>query len=230
MISPIDIRKSLMNAQLPDIQGLSVVFLGDFNPKIFQPAWFAAQGLIRQQEAEEAKVEIIHPEVVNFSLEWLAFQVTREQCALTTTQEPYYVVMRDLIVGTFNLLQHTPLHKLGINIDMHFRMDSEASWHAFGHLLAPKNLWQDTLKNPGMRSLTMEGQRPDEFRGYIRVQVEPSIKIHPGVYFRVNDHYEIETLQPGTGSDAMLDIFQRAWGESLTRSNHIISTLLERKQ
>jgi len=219
-----------MNAQLPDIQGLSVVFLGDFNPKIFQPAWFAAQGLIRHQEAEEAKVDIIHPEVVSFSLEWLALQVTREQCALTTTQEPYYVVMRDLIVGTFNLLQHTPLHKLGINIDMHFRMDSEASWHAFGHLLAPKDLWQDTLKNPGMRSLTMEGQRPDEFRGYIRVQVEPSIKIHPGVYFRVNDHYEIETLQPGTGSDAMLDIFQRAWGESLTRSNHIIATLLERKQ
>src|SRR5882762_5070374 len=115
-------------------------------------------------------------------------------------------VMRDLIVGTFNLLQHTPLHKLGINIDMHFRMDSEASWHAFGHRLAPKDLWQDTLKNPGMRSLTMEGQRPDAFRGYIRVQVEPSIKIHPGVYVRVNDHYEIETLQPGTGSDAMLDI------------------------
>jgi len=219
-----------MNAQLPDIQGLSVVFLGDFNPKIFQPAWFAAQGLIRHQEAEEAKVDIIHPEVVSFSLEWLAFQVTREQCALTTTQEPYYVVMRDLIVGTFNLLQHTPLHKLGINIDMHFRMDSEASWHAFGHSLAPKDLWKDTLKNPGMRSLTMEGQRPDAFRGYIRVQVEPSIKIHPDVYFRVNDHYEIETFQPGTGSDAMLDIFQRAWGESLTRSNHIISTLLERKQ
>ena len=219
-----------MNAQLPDIQSLSVVFLGDFNPKIFQPAWFAAQGLIRQQEAEEAKVDIIHPEVVSFSLEWLALQVTREQCALTTTQEPYYVVMRDLIVGTFNLLQHTPLHKLGINIDMHFRMDSEASWHAFGHRLAPKDLWQDTLKNPGMRSLTMEGQRPDAFRGYIRVQVEPSIKIHPGVYVRVNDHYEIETLQPGTGSDAMLDIFQRAWGESLPRSNHIISTLLERKQ
>jgi hypothetical protein len=76
----------------------------------------------------------------------------------------------------------------------------------------------------------MEGQRPDEFRGYIRVQVEPSIKIHPGVYVRVNDHYEIETLQPGTGSDAMLDIFQRAWGASLTRSNHIIATLLEKKQ
>jgi hypothetical protein len=166
---------------------------------------------------------------VNFSLEWLALQVTREQCALTTTQEPYYVVMRDLIVGTFNLLQHTPLHKLGINIDMHFRMDAEASWHAFGHRLAPKDLWKDTLTNPGMRSLTIEGQRPDAFRGYIRVQVEPSLKIHPGVSCRVNDHYEIETLQPGTGSDAMLDIFQRAWGASLTRSNHIIATLLERK-
>lgn len=218
-----------MSAQRPEIQGVTVVFLGDFNPKIFQPAWFAAQGLIRQQEADEARVEIILPEVVSFSLEWLALQVTREQCAMSTTQEPYYAVMRDLIVGTFNLLQHTPLHKLGINMDMHFRMDSEASWHAFGHRIAPKELWQDVLKNPGMRSLTMEGQRPDEFRGYIRVQVEPSIKIHPGVYFRVNDHYEIETLLPGMGSDVMLDIFQRAWRESLTRSNNIISTLLERK-
>ena len=112
---------------------------------------------------------------------------------------------------------------------MHFRMHSEENWHAFGHQLAPKELWQDLLKNPGMRILTMEGQRPDEFRGYIRVQVEPSIKIHPGVYFRVNDHYEIETLRPGMGSDEMLDIFQRAWGESLPRAQHIISTLLERK-
>ena len=77
-----------MSAQLPDIQGVTVVFLGDFNPKIFQPAWFAVQGLIRQQEAEEANVEIIHPDVVSFSLEWLALQVTRERFAISTTQSP----------------------------------------------------------------------------------------------------------------------------------------------
>jgi hypothetical protein len=160
----------------------------------------------------------------------LGLQVTRERFVVSTAQQPYYKVIRDLVLGAFKLLQHTPLHKLGINTDMHLRMDSEESWHAFGHRLAPKELWQGILKTPGIRSLTMEGQRPDEFRGYIRVQVEPSARIHPGVYFQVNDHYEVGTLRPGMGADEMLTIFERAWDESLTRSKSIISTLLERKQ
>jgi hypothetical protein len=219
-----------MSAHLPEIQGVSIVLLGDFNPKIFQPAWFAAQGLIRQQEADEANIDIIHPEVVSFSLEWLALQVTRERFMVSTAQQPYYRVLRDLVLGTFKLLQYTPLHKLGINTDMHFRMDSKESWHAFGHRLAPKEPWQDILKTPDMRSLTVEGQRPDKFQGYIRVQVEPSARIYPGVYFQVNDHYQVGTVRPGMGGDEMLTIFERAWDESLTRSRNIISTLLERKQ
>jgi hypothetical protein len=171
-----------MSAQLPEIQGVSIVLLGDFNPKIFQPAWFAAQNLIRQQEADEANIAIIHPEVVSFTLgQWLALEVTRERFAVSTAQEPYSKVMRDLVIGSFELLQHTPLHKLGINADMHFRMDSEKSWHAFGDLLAPKKIWQGLLKTPGIRRFTMEGQRPDNFQGYIRVRVEPSVKIRPGV-------------------------------------------------
>ena len=59
----------------PEIEGMSIVFRGDFNPKIFQPAWFAAQGLIRNEEADEAKIEIIHPTIVVFSLDWLRIQI-----------------------------------------------------------------------------------------------------------------------------------------------------------
>jgi hypothetical protein len=33
--------------------------LWSFNPQIFQPAWFAAEGLIRKGEAEAAKIEIV---------------------------------------------------------------------------------------------------------------------------------------------------------------------------
>ena len=36
-----------MAERIPEIQGANIVLLGDFNPKIFQPAWFAAQDLIR---------------------------------------------------------------------------------------------------------------------------------------------------------------------------------------
>ncbi len=102
-----------MSTQQPEIQGVSIVLLGDFNPKIFQPAWFAAQDLIRQQEADEADIKIIHPEVVSFATgQWLALEVTRERFVVSTTQDPYSKVMRDLVVGSFELLQHTPLYKL----------------------------------------------------------------------------------------------------------------------
>jgi hypothetical protein len=215
--------------QYPEMQGISVVWLGDFNPKIFQPAWFAAEGLIRKQEAEEANIEIIHPEVVSFALEWLRLQVTRERFFVSTTQEPYYEVVRDLVLGTFSLLRHTPVHKMGINTDMHFRMGSEDTWHAFGHRLAPKDLWQGILDSPGMRSLTMEGGRLDGYKGYIRVKVEPSVRVHPGVYVNVNDHYEVADPKLVIGSDEIRTLFERSWGESLRRSAHIAYTLLEKQ-
>jgi len=218
-----------ISMQHPEIQGVSVVWLGDFNPKIFQPAWFAAEGLIRKQEAEKANIEIIHPEAVSFTLEWLRLQATRERFFVATTQEPYYEVVRDLVLGTFSLLRHTPVHKMGINTDMHFRMGSEDAWHAFGHRLAPKDLWQGILENPGMRSLTMEESRPDGYKGYIRVKVEPSARAHPGVYININDHYEVADPKSVIGSDEIRTLFERVWGESLRRSAHIAYTLLEKQ-
>ena len=218
-----------MSTHQPEIQGISVVLLGDFNPKIFQPAWFAAEGLFRQQEAESATIEIIHPEVVSFELEWLRLQVTRERFVVSTTQVPYYEVMRDLILGTFGLLRHTPLHKMGINTDKHFRMASEEVWHAFGDRLVPKDLWQGVLDTPGVRNLTIEGKRPDEIKGYIRVQVAPSTRIHPGVYFKVNDHYEVEDPKVVLGSETILGFFERSWRDSLQRSDSLIDALLEKQ-
>ena len=82
------------------IQGMSIVFLGDFNPKIFQPAWFAQENLIRAQEAEAADIKIINPEIVIFEFEWLSVQITRDRCIFGTTQEAYYEIVRDLCLGT----------------------------------------------------------------------------------------------------------------------------------
>ena len=118
----------------------SIVLVGNFNPKIFQPAWFAAQGLLSQQEAEEVKIEIIHSSVVIFSTNtnWMRIEVTDERFIVKTSQEPYDVVIRDLVLGTFDLLRYTPIMQMGINREMHFQLSSEKNWHKAGHLLAPK--------------------------------------------------------------------------------------------
>jgi hypothetical protein len=218
-----------MSPPQPEIRSVSIVLLGDFNPKIFQPAWFAVEELIRRQEAEEANIEIVHPEVVSFTLEWLRLQVTRERFIASTMQEPYDEFVRDLVLGTFNVLRHTPLHKMGINAEKHFRMDSEDVWHAFGDRLAPKDLWQGVIDTPGLRSLTMQGRRPDGLKGYIHVRVEPSVRIHPGVYFRVNDHYEVDDPKSVLGSKDILTLLEQSWDASLKRSERIMSTLLEKQ-
>lgn len=43
----------------PEILGVEIVLVGSFNPKIFHPAWFAAQKLISQEAADESNVEVV---------------------------------------------------------------------------------------------------------------------------------------------------------------------------
>lgn len=209
------------------IQGHSIVLIGNFNTKIFQPAWFGAEGLLQKKEAEEAKIEIIHPDIVIFTLEWLRLVVTPDRFSVETQQEPYDEIIRDLVLGTFKLLRYTPITQMGINKDMHFLMDSEEEWHTVGHKLAPKQLWNGILSDPGMRSLTMEGKRSDGLEGFIRVAIEPSIKIHPGIFFQCNDHYK--TIKPDTtvGCDEIINILTNSWKDSHERSKKIINSLLE---
>lgn len=210
-----------------EIEGMGIVLVGSFNPQIFQPAWFAAEGLVRKEEAEAAKIEIIHPQIISFSMEWLRLQVTLERFAASTSDSSAYEPLRDLVLGTFQLLRHTPVRQMGLNRDVHFRMASEDAWHAFGHRLAPKEPWDGLLDQPGMRRLVMQGRRHDDSRGYIQVTVEPSMRAHPGVYVRINDHYEGQEAEPPQGCDKMMEILSRVWTTSSARSMSLAQKLME---
>ncbi len=218
-----------MNTIHPAFQGHNIVLVGNFNPAIFQPAWFAAEELIRKQEAEEANLIIGHPDIMIFSLDWLRVEVDRERFIASTTMEPYDEIVRDLVLGTFKLLPHTPITIMGINRQRHFEMSSEEQWHKAGHTLAPKEIWNDVLKNPGTMSITMEeSQRSDGLDGYVRVTVEPSNKVHPGIFIKVNDHFEIRNPEKTSGNKDIIDILENNWSNSYRRSAKMISMLLER--
>lgn len=218
-----------MRTPQPALQGHSIVLVGNFTPTILQPAWFAAEELIRKQEAEEASFVIGHPDLLIFTLEWLRIEVTRERFIAETTMEPYDEVLRDLVLGTFRLLSHTPIRLMGINRQMHFRMHSEEEWHQAGHKLAPKDIWDKILQSADTRSITIEeSQRRDGLIGYIRVTVEPSVKITPGIFIRVNDHFEVNDPQSTLGNNEIMNILESRWSESYKRSEEIMYSLLER--
>jgi hypothetical protein len=179
------------------IDNSSVVLLGRFNPAIFQPAWLAAQSLIRREEAEHAQGLVFAPELAHFTLDWLRLQVTTERFEASTEDPAHAEVLRDLVLSIFSILEHTPFDKMGINRSLHYKMGSDDHWHRFGDLVAPKPPWTSVLSQPGLRSLTMEGKRAEAPEARIQVKVEPSTRVRPGVFFATNEHYELSGDEVG---------------------------------
>lgn len=206
----------------------NIVLLGVFNPKIFQPAWLAAQGLIRQEEADSADVGIIHRDVAVFKLDWALLQVVRERFQIGPLKEGHDQEIRDLVVGMFRLLTHTPLHAMGINKTAHLPMESVDAWHALGHRLAPKDLWNEILENPGMRSLSIQGVRPDGLKGFVHVKIEPSTVLQPGLCVEVNDHYEVQDKKTTAGAEEIIGILDKMWLTSYQRSEQILAKIMEK--
>jgi hypothetical protein len=208
---------------------MSIVLVGSFNPAIFHPTWFAREKLIQREEAERADLKIVSPQVSVFSIGWLGLEVTLDRFAARTKQIQHVEPLRDLVLGTFGLLRHTPVDHLGINRQAHYRSASEEEWHELGHRLAPKEPWAGLLEKPGMRQLSMQGQRPDEYRGRITVIAAPSFALKPGfgVYFEVNDHYDNDVDERGRECDRMREILGAVWQTSLERASRITQTLMK---
>jgi hypothetical protein len=219
----------VVSQQKPEIEGVSIVLVGSFNPAIFHPVWFAREKLIQREEADRADLRIVSPDVTVFSIGWLGLEVTLDRFAARTTQIQHSDSLRDLVLGTFSLLRHTPVIKMGINRQGHFRSSNEEEWHKLGHRLAPKEPWAGLLEKPGMRRVQMLGQRTDQYQGRITVAVEPSLKLKPGfgVYFEVNDHYENDVEEQGRGCERMMEILNACWQSSLERSICIMQTLMK---
>jgi len=214
-------------------QGVSIVLIGNLNPAIFHPSWFAVHNLLRPEEADAATTNIVHPDVASFKTEWLEVNIVRERFQIGTIQESYYEALRDLAVGILGLLSHTPLRVMGINRDFHFDLVSEDRWNGLGHRLVPKQDWNPLLESPGMQTLVIQGMRPDDLKGYLRVTVQPSARIKYGAFIEVNDHYLLKTDEKeDDGADKARVILSERWNESMKRGSEIaqaIATLGEKE-
>lgn len=212
-----------------DSEGASIVLLGSFNPGIFQPAWFGAHELIKPEESESAKINVIHPEVSAFATDWFSIQVLKERFTVQASDPGHYSPLADLVLGLFQLLEHTPFDKMGLNRFLHFRMASEDEWHRVGDLLAPKEPWRAILKKPGLRSLYMQ-DAPEETTSegagvkVVRfVRIEPSQAVHPGVFVEVNRHHET------SGTDAarvLMKVLRDTWRPSLDEAQRVAEHLV----
>lgn len=205
---------------------LSIVLLGDFNPKIFQPTWFALQGLIRESEAETAPVELVHSDYTSFSTDWFALQVTRDKFNLTVKSLTYKKHLTDLALGTFQKLSHTPINAMGLNISKGLRFKSVKDWHGFGHYIAPKSPWNGLLKNPGTRSIMIESQRDNDFPGYNLITIDPVTSGSFDANVRINNHYVRRNDDVTNSIDFFAGIIEQQFNDVINVSCGLVEGLL----
>ncbi len=221
----------------PEIDGAAVVLVGNFNPTIFTPAWFALHGLLPEDAADNADLTVAHQQVVMFNVDWFRLEVTADRFHVETTQAPH-IRIHDLVVRVFKEhLHHTPLTAFGINRNVHFQVESPAIRDHLGRTLAPVEPWGHWGRelglddeHGGMTSLTMTQIDPEgrPAGGRINVTVEPSQRVgkgRTGVYVGINDHYAIGHSEPGTVGRTM-ELFEASFVASLHRSEQIIDHIM----
>lgn len=205
----------------------SIVLVGGFDPRRFQPTWFRQERLLGQTEAEQAEIRIVAPEVADWSTEWFDMQVTTNRFLVIAKVESRAESLRDLVVGTFQLLEHTVTTALGLNRAMHYDVGGEENWHRIGDALAPKQLWRPHLpKRPGMRTLQMEEtHRGDGLPGKSIVTVQPSQKYTHGVFFDVNN----EIHPRGEASTSFfVEVIRNHWERLLDEAKKMADDVLQR--
>ncbi|MBT6717969.1 MAG: hypothetical protein HOB18_10100 [Nitrospina sp.] len=220
----------------PESEFISIVLIGQFNPAIFQPAWFASHGILGEKETEAAEVEIIHSAVSKFKLDWLRIQVERERFICEVLSSPLDRAY-DITVKTFkeNLI-HTPIFQMGINLSITYQVAEREHLDRIGDALAPKNPWgawgkvlldDSGKRSGGLKSMTMEqSERDDGHKGFIRVKIEPSRDFKSGIDAQVNDHFEAADIKNVNGADEILSILESSYSTSQSRAKDIINDIM----
>lgn len=198
--------------------GASIVLVGSFNPGIFHPSWFEKQELLPTIETQDAQIEVISNDVAIFVMSWVRIEVLGDRFVARTVDESKFGPLRDLVVGTFRFLEHTPVNQVGLNREIEYQLPTEDEWHTIGHKLTPKEPWLPFVKSPGMKSVMMEAQRDDEREGVLNITIKPVVNVPSKprtVHIQVNDHIELGPEK--TALDAC-KIVEETWETSLARA------------
>lgn len=223
----------------PEIDQATLVILGHFNPAIFQPGWFAANGIIGQEEARAAEIEIIHPEVSRFQTDNCRIEVERHRFVAESREGPIELV-KDLVLKTFGeFLEHSPAGALGINRIVHFDAGDPEVRVTIGRALAPWRPWgewassfegRDPATQGGMLVLAMrQNYAVEGYKGHVRAEVQPSIMIpnQSGIYMHINHHYDFSDRDGGGGCSVVVAALEDRWTDAMSHAEFIIDQIMK---
>lgn len=231
-------------AYTAEILTSAIIVVGDFNPAIFSPDWLEGNNLIGKNDAEAAREKsqgkslIVSHQVAAFETKWFALQVIENQFSLTS-KDALSPAFRDLAVGIFQLLSHTPVTAVGLNFMAHFKMATENEYHHVGDVLAPKDIWKALYPDDiaGLADITIRIQHgvrgePVKTNDEKRISLQPSNKFKFGVFFAYNDHHDVsnpseDSLKPAERVAAIIDKeWEASWKDAIRVFDGLLSSVL----
>lgn len=210
--------------EIAEIDGTSTVIIGSFNPAISHPSWYEKQGLISNKDAENAEIKIVMPDVSEFEIGPIRVQVVRDRFTVETADPRYFESVRDLALGTFTILEHTPVKALGINRTMHFPMSSLDRQQALFKLIVQSQVWDSLLPDSELRSITIRHNRTNP-PGFVAVKIEPSLRIDSAVFIQLNNHYQIQ----GDNIAELLRCLKDNWEQNIIDASKLANGLLSKE-
>ncbi|MFB6264809.1 MAG: hypothetical protein ABEL76_14465 [Bradymonadaceae bacterium] len=206
----------------PAIDGASIVLVGEFRTGLYQPAWFARHDLIRDEEAEDAEMLLLQehtvedtenqPGITSFSIGALSFHVQNDKFIARTDDPSEFRPLLDLVLGTFRIVEATPLDALGMNRKTHVELPEDKLWTTVMDSLVPTEPWSESLDEPHALTTTIRGERDKPEVAYVQTKVEPSTKIEDGIYVEINQHVDTAELDEETGP---FDYLEEDWISAL---------------
>jgi len=227
-------------AYTPEILTSAIVAIGDFNPAIFSVDWLESNQLVGKDDADAAregtpaKPYLVSHQVTTFETKWFALQVLENQFSLTS-KDALSPAIKDLAVGIFQLLSHTPVAAVGLNFMAHFKISSEDEYHKLGDKLAPKDLWNKLYPegSAGLAELSIRIQSTP--RGELlktkdekRISLQPSNKFKLGVLLSYNDHHDVTVAdeQDIRPAELVVSIIEKQWDAAWEDSSRVFDGLL----
>jgi hypothetical protein len=209
-----------------EIFNLSIVILGDFNPRIFQPEWLVNKKLIRESEGDPESLKVLHPDLTVIETDEFRLEVRPNRFELQTLQESYREPLKDLCTSIFKLLSETPINAFGVNYCKHFKFDNEKDYVNLGYHLAPINKNFDFIDDPRLLEITVTNRKKDKVKDVpvINIKIYPSDLIPQyGVAMNVNTHFDDQ--RDGSGFDKF---FSKKWQLIVEESENIINKVWDK--
>lgn len=203
-----------------EIYTIGIVLLGNFNPVILTPFWLSSKGLIRETEAETAKVDIIHPDISRFEIDWLSVETTPNRIHFKTNRESHFLALKDLIISIFSHIKETPINAIGINHLCHFSLNDFKEYEKFGYWLSPVQEFGELLNNPKVLSVQYVETLKEKTDGVIRITISPSDLIldKKSLVFNFNHHFENPNM---TDAKSIMSLLNDKWDFSFKKVDQL---------